>query len=79
MKIEGEMIPITINSNIYELDLDEYFLHLRNLNDYIEYGCPILDELGETEPLGFYQKLKLKPKYEEIVVKCWDEHEFFKK
>lgn len=76
MQIEGKMIEITMGSHEYELGWDEYFLNMNNLNEYVEYSCPNLDELGEVEPLSFFQKLKLKPQYEEIILKWFDQHKF---
>lgn len=77
MQIEGEMIEMTIGSHEYELGFDEYFLKMRTLNEYVEYSCPILNELGEVEPLSYYQVLKLKPEYEEIIVKWFHQHKFW--
>lgn len=60
MKIAEKMIAMTVYSHEYELSLDEYFLHIDNLNEHIEYSCPILAELGETRTVGFYKILILR-------------------
>lgn len=76
MNVEEKLVEITVSSHEYELGYGEYFLNLRNLNEYVEYGCPILDELGEIENLTYYTMIKLKPKYEARILDLLDQHAF---